>query len=291
MLPCGTVFDFQVRLDRAHFSPGEIDGDIGDNLRHALNAFQSTHNLQPSGEPDCDTWSALGGDTAGASTMEYRITDADVNGPFLKRRVPDDMMAMAKLPSLAYVWPLEELGERFHVAPALLRRLNPHVRFAAGETIRVPAVEPFDADAKPNMSADAPDVTITVTKADAALKMTAADGDLLFYAPVSSGSTHDPLPIGDWTVTVVQWHPQFRYNPELFWDAEPSHTKALIKPGPNNPVGVVWIGLNLEHYGLHGTPVPGHVGHTESHGCVRLTNWDAARVAASVRKGTRVEFR
>ncbi len=89
----------------------------------------------------------------------------------------------------------------------------------------------------------------------------------------------------------VKWQPEFRYNPKLFRDADPKNTKALIKPGPNNPVGVVWIDLNLEHYGIHGTPDPDTVGHAQSHGCVRLTNWDAARVASMVKKGTVVHFR
>jgi lipoprotein-anchoring transpeptidase ErfK/SrfK len=108
---------------------------------------------------------------------------------------------------------------------------------------------------------------------------------------VTTGSVPDPLPSGDYKVLGVSWHPTFHYNPDLFWDAKEGDEKATLKPGPNNPVGVVWVALNLEHYGLHGTPEPGNVGHTESHGCVRLTNWDAARVAAIVKPGTPVQFR
>ena len=101
----------------------------------------------------------------------------------------------------------------------------------------------------------------------------------------------DPPPIGDWKVTSVYWHPVFHYNPKLFWDASPRQRRADIQRGPNNPVGVVWIDLNREHYGLHGTPEPSRIGHTESHGCVRMTNWDAARVASFVKPGTPVLFR
>ncbi|PYR14072.1 MAG: hypothetical protein DMG00_04905 [Acidobacteria bacterium] len=153
-------------------------------------------------------------------------------------------------------------------------------------------VTPFDPDAKPAApAADAGDVAIQVSREESALRVTRADGSPLFFAPVTTGSQHDPLPPGNWTVVGVQWHPPFHYNPNLFWDAKPQDTKATIKPGPNNPVGVVWISLNLEHYGIHGTPEPGHVGHTESHGCVRLTNWDAARVASLVKRGTPVVFK
>jgi lipoprotein-anchoring transpeptidase ErfK/SrfK len=160
-----------------------------------------------------------------------------------------------------------------------------------GSTIKVPAVTPFDPNAKPLRDASNDDVAIQVSRDESALRATRADGSLVFFAPVSSGSIHDPLPPGSWKVTGVSWHPVFHYNPDLFWDAKPKDAKATIKAGPNNPVGVVWIALNLEHYGLHGTPEPGHIGHTESHGCVRLTNWDAARVAALVKPGTAVTFK
>jgi hypothetical protein len=165
------------------------------------------------------------------------------------------------------------------------------VPLSAGKAIKVPAVTPFDPAAKPARDAEAGDITIQVSRQESALRATRADGTLVFFAPVSSGSIHDPLPPGDWKVTGVGWHPVFHYNPDLFWDAKPKDEKATIKAGPNNPVGVVWIALNLEHYGLHGTPEPGNIGHTESHGCVRLTNWDAARVAALVKPGTPVTFK
>jgi len=113
---------------------------------------------------------------------------------------------------------------------------------------------------------------------------------VIMHAPVTSGSEHDPLPIGPWTITAVARNPRFNYNPDLFWDADPAHAKAKIPPGPNSPVGAVWIDISKPHYGIHGTPEPSAVGHTASHGCVRLTNWDALRLAAMVGKGTPVEF-
>jgi lipoprotein-anchoring transpeptidase ErfK/SrfK len=131
---------------------------------------------------------------------------------------------------------------------------------------------------------------VRVSRGAGALSVTDADGRTVFYAPVTTGSEKDPLPLGEWKVNGVQRNPPFRYNPDLFWDANPSHTKATIPPGPNGPVGLVWIDISKEHYGLHGSPEPTRIGRTESHGCVRLTNWDALRLAALVKAGTRVIF-
>jgi lipoprotein-anchoring transpeptidase ErfK/SrfK len=122
------------------------------------------------------------------------------------------------------------------------------------------------------------------------LTVTDGTGHVLFYAPVTTGSEHDPLPIGEWKVNGIQHDPPFHYNPDLFWDAEPKHAKATIPPGPNNPVGLVWIDISRPHYGLHGTPEPSAIGRTASHGCVRLTNWDALKLASLVRPGTHVVF-
>ena len=287
-LPCGDLVGFQVLLARQNFSSGEIDGKPGANFTHALSAFQAAHKLA-TGKPDCPTWEALGGGNAEATLTTYTITDADVQGPF-ETTIPPELVNQAKLATLNYRSPTELLAERFHAAPALLAQLNRGVAMTAGQEIKVPAVTPFDPETKPQPDAAA-DVRIEVSKAESALRATRADGTLVFYAPVSSGSLHDPLPPGDFKVRGVAWRPPFHYNPQLFWDAKAADGKAKIPPGPNNPIGVVWIDLDLEHYGIHGTPEPGHVGHTESHGCVRLTNWDAARVAALVKPGTPVHFK
>ena len=286
-LPCGDYMAFQVLLDRQGFSPGQIDGRPGANFAHALAAFQTEKKLTAAPQPDCDTWKALEGESTEATTT-YTITDADLKGPF-EESIPRNLVKQAKLPALSYKSPAELIGERFHASPALLQRLNPGTTFTAGQTIKVPNVTPFDASAKPAPAGVA--VEIQVSKDDSSLRASRPDGTVVLFAPVTTGSEHDPLPTGDYKVIGVSWYPAFHYNPDLFWDAKSTDEKATIKPGPNNPVGVMWVSLNLEHYGIHGTPEPGNVGHTESHGCVRLTNWDAARVAALVKPGTRVLFR
>jgi lipoprotein-anchoring transpeptidase ErfK/SrfK len=287
-LPCGDLIGFQVRLDRQGFSSGQIDGKPGANFSRALSAYQTARQL-PTGKPDCATWEALGSASAEPAITSYTVTDADLKGPFEK--VPPKLADQAKLTALGYQSPMELLAERFHASPALLSQLNRSVAISAGREIKVPAVMPFDPETKPAADSAAGDISILVSKEESSLRATRGDGTLVFYAPVSSGSVHDPLPPGDYKVLGVGWRPVFHYNPDLFWDAKAADEKAKIPSGPNNPVGVVWISLSLEHYGLHGTPEPGHIGHTESHGCVRLTNWDAARVASLVKPGTPVVFK
>jgi lipoprotein-anchoring transpeptidase ErfK/SrfK len=279
--PVTDVLHTQVRLARAGFSTGEIDGRMGANTRHALSAFAKTRGLPPA-----DTAAALvrlAREQNVDATATYRIAESDVAGPFTPD-IPTDLVEQAALPSLSFRSPLEGLAERLRASPALLRQLNPGARFAAGEEIVAPNV----AGSDPAL-VDGP-FTIRVSRALSSLRVDGPDGQVVFYAPVTTGSQHDPLPLGEWTVKAVLWHPEFHYNPDLFWDADAAHSKATLPPGPNNPVGVVWIDLDREHYGLHGTPEPSRVGKAASHGCVRLTNWDAARLATMAHPGTRVIF-
>jgi len=277
-------------LDRIGFSPGEIDGRSGPNLKRALLAFQQAHELPASGQLDPATWDALS-KRAGTQPplVKYELIEADLAGPFVDR-IPADLMEQARLPALGYTSPLEALGEKFHSSPALLRTLNPGASFArAGEQIVVPSIAVPDPTAP--IAGRRPTATIEVSKETSALTIRDEQGRVLFHAPVTSGSEHDPLPIGSWKVKGVRRMPDFHYNPALFWDANTSDAKARIAPGPNNPVGTIWIDLTKEHYGIHGTPEPGRIGHAQSHGCVRLTNWDAARVAEWARPGTQVIFK
>src|SRR5688572_17168778 len=162
-------------------------------------------------------------------------------------------------------------------------------RVVARGTSGARGAEPIAEPASGTESVEA--VTVAVTKSTSALTVTDPAGRVIFHAPVTSGSEHDPLPVGEWKVTTIHTMPVFNYNPELFWDANPAHSKAKIPAGPNNPVGVTWIDLSKEHYGIHGTSEPGQVGHMQSHGCVRLTNWDAMRVMQWIKPGTVVVFR
>ncbi len=269
------VLRAQILLARAHFSSGEIDGRYGANLRGAIADFQASRGLPASGVVDRQTWKALNGDAAPA-LVRAPVAPEDVEGPFLP--IPGDMMEKAKLPSLSYSSPLEGIAEKYHSSPALLQTLNPGVAFdRAGVEILAP-----------NVAVPAPEkaASVVVSKSKSAVYALDGAGKILSRYPATTGSDHDPLPIGRWKILGVARNPPFHYNPDLFWDAKGTDAKTVIAPGPNNPVGVVWIDLSREHYGIHGTPEPSKIGKTQSHGCIRLTNWDAEELSKMVAVGT-----
>lgn len=267
----------QVLLDRAHFSPGEIDGHFGGNTRRAVAAFNKAHRLRGGERVETGTWAALNHDTAPV-VVPYVEAAGDVAGPFEK--LPAEVADRAKLGALGYESPLEGLAEKFHASPKLLRELNPGATFEkAGIEIQVPNVERSPL-------AKTHGVSVRVSGKDLSVTALDADGNVLARYPATVGSEHDPLPIGKWKVNGVSWNPTFAYNPELFWDSEPTDEKAKLPPGPNGPVGVVWIDLSKPHYGIHGTPEPSSIGSSTSHGCIRLTNWDAVELGHLVSPGT-----
>jgi lipoprotein-anchoring transpeptidase ErfK/SrfK len=280
------ILQLQVVLDREGFSPGVIDGRMGANAKKALAIYEAQAQPERVIEP----------------LIRYRITPEDVAGPFVT--IPSGMKQKASLPALGYTSLPEALAERFHSTPAFLRQLNPQARFVEGEEIEVPNVEPMvmpvlssnppvqepPEQLVPEAVPTKPDVVVTVMKGASALTVTNASGRIVFYAPVTTGSMHDPLPIGTWKVNGVRLNPTYHYNPHLFWNADPRDAKATLPAGPNNPVGLVWIDISKKHYGMHGTPEPSTIGRAQSHGCVRLTNWDALKLAGLVKPGTRVLF-
>ena len=272
----------QVLLDRAHFSPGEIDGLSGSNQAVAIAAFEAAHSLPVDGKLDEAVWKALTEADAAPVLQRYTIAAADVAGPFISA-VPDDLQAAAKLPALGFTGPAEALAEKFHMSPALLARLNPGADFAAGKAIVVTAPRAPLAGVEV--------ASIEVDRAARTVRAFDAGGKLVAAYPASVGSTDMPAPEGTWAVQAVAPAPVYYYDPKrLNFGQGEAAGKLKVAAGPNNPVGSTWIDLTKDTYGIHGTPDPETIGKQQSHGCVRLTNWDAAELGKVVRKGATVAF-
>jgi len=273
----------QVLLDRAGFSPGAIDGREGDNYENALRGFQKKNALGETGKLDKATWDKLMQGTE-AALIEYTITAADVKGPFAEE-IPAKYEDKAKLKRLDYTSAAEMLAERFHMDEEFLETLNRGKALdKAGTSITVANV-----NVKP-VSLGAKAAKLEVDKGNGVVRVLAKDGALLAAYPASVGSEEKPAPSGTLKVVRIAHGPTYTYDPAFKFKGVKADEKLQIAAGPNNPVGSVWIALDQKTYGIHGTSEPSRVGKVDSHGCVRLTNWDALALAKMVKKGTVVVF-
>ena len=275
--PDPAIIKLQVLLDRADASPGVIDGFDGDNFRKAVSASETMNGLKADGAIGDELIGKL--PRAGAVTATYIITDKDVAD--LVPQIPTDYAEMAKLKFLGYVRISEELGERFHMDEKLLVALNPNAQWAVGESITV---------VDPGPPAEGKVARLEADKSDRQLCGYDASGRLLVAYPATIGSEDNPSPTGTHLVDAIARMPNYTYDPSINFKQGNNSEKLIIPPGPNGPVGSMWIDLTEPTFGIHGTPEPSKIDKTNSHGCVRLTNWDAEELAKMVEKGVPVEF-
>ncbi|MFL6749105.1 MAG: L,D-transpeptidase family protein [Sphingomicrobium sp.] len=301
----GTVFHAQVLLSTAGFSTGVIDGKEGSSFKEAVRGFQEARGLQPTGKLDPQTRRALL-EQGRSSTVTVKLTRADISGNYVYP-FPRKPEGQAKLPFAAYRNMLEEVAERYHTTPDTIVALNgPTALIGVGQTLRLPNVLPTSTNyggsplkddqrqwfVKLNVDGNVPQGSyVIVDKSEGQLKVMDGSDRLVAQFPVTTGSEHDPLPMGTWKVPTYSFLPPFHYQPDLFWDVDDSKDEKMLPPGPNGLVGVAWLDLSKEHYGIHGTNEPQNIGKTESHGCLRLTNWDVLRLSRMLKPGFKAIFR
>lgn len=305
-----TALQIQVLLDRAHFSPGILDGKWGDNAAKALAFFRTPEDSTGSGIAALDSAALMDQATyqrlrAAAGSVpvltRYTVTADDMKGPFAK--IPDNVYEQAKLNCLCYASAIEGIAEKFHTSQKLLKQLNPTADLAgikAGTKLVVPNIEVTDLLSTGGTVAagDAAATTsggqiarLIISKKGYWTHAVDAAGKTLYHFPSTLGAGYDPSPDGVLSVTRIAWNPTFHYQPTLFAEVSNSKPEAQLPKGPNSPVGVVWMALSKPHYGIHGTSSPETIGYANSHGCVRLTNWDAAELGGIISSGVEVQFR
>ncbi|WP_108483430.1 L,D-transpeptidase family protein [Oceaniglobus ichthyenteri] len=275
----GLTVKLQVLLDRAGVSPGIIDGYKGGMSESALRGFEAREGLHVDGILDAEVWTALGGNGVYSVLMSYEITEDDVSG--LVTSIPDNVRDKAEMDHLGYVRVSERLAERFHMDEDFLTTLNTGATFTVGETITV-------ADPGERMEADV--ARIEIRKSSNRAVTFDANGNMVSNYPVAIGSEDTPSPEGVVEVVAVAMDPTYTYRPDVNFVADGVDEALILPPGPNGPVGSVWIDLSKPTYGLHGTDTPAALFQNESHGCVRFTNWDVEELAYMVKEGVTVEF-
>ena len=283
-----SVLKTQVYLDRLNFSVGVLDGRWGRNSAIALWWFQRSRGINAAepGALDEATYRALAGSAGSVPALvQQTLTEEDLKGPFTS--IPDDVYDQAKLDCLCYESVKEKLAERFHATQEFLERLNPDVQFGelkAGDRIWAPNV-------REALTTDRPDIArVQISIRGNTFNAFDAQGNLVLHAPTTLGSQYDPSPRETVEVKKITFDPHFHYQPTLFHEVPDDEPEANLSPGPNSPVGVVWMALSKPHFGIHGTRDPDSIGYASSHGCVRLTNWDANDVARRLQPGVKVEF-
>ncbi|KJV45786.1 murein L,D-transpeptidase [Acinetobacter indicus] len=270
-----------VMLNNAYASPGAIDGTSGKNTLKAIASFQQMNGIKPTGVLTQETWDALiARQGSKPAFVEYTITEDDLKGPYVKS-IPGDYALQAKMKGLHYTSVTEMLGEKFHMDENFLKKLNPNANFnKAGQKLIVA-----------NVRNDLPeDIHLIVAhKGAKQLYLFNSRNQMIASFPASIGNTNTPSPTGTYKVTGVAPNPWYSYSPSNFIQGK--NMKPLsLPPGPNGPVGNIWIGLSKKSFGIHGTPNPSMISKSYSHGCIRLTNWDANDLGRKVRSGVTVKF-
>jgi lipoprotein-anchoring transpeptidase ErfK/SrfK len=281
--PRAAVARLQILLDRAGTTPGAIDGGWGENTTKAIAAFQARAGLPVTGKADRGTVRALERRDRAKTIVERELTRDDVEGPFAE--LPDDVYAQAELDCLCYESLTEKLAERFHTTPAFLAALNPGRELdglSAGDRLHVPAVDRQVPQARIDR--------LVVHKKGGFLRALDRDGAVLLHFPVTVGASFSESPDGTYEIKAIARNPGFHFKPAILESVDDSLEDAHLPPGPNSPVGAVWIALTKPTFGIHGTDAPETIGYASSNGCVRMTNWDALFLAEHVREELRVDF-